>query len=234
MAATAYHIEGIGNVSLTRRKGSKSLSMRLKPDGTVCVNYPWFATKQQLVDFIMGNVAWIEKQRAKIEQKQPKFYIGQTITTKFHRISISAVEKGVLRAVRDKNEVIITVPPDVDIASLRFEEFANKVIAEVCRIEAKLYLPTRVNMLATQNGFSYKQVFVKNLKTKWGSCSSNGNINLNVHLMRLPDHLIDYIILHELSHTRHMNHGEAFWELLNKLTKRKAKQLSKEMRQFKI
>ena len=234
MATSVFHIDGVGSVVLNRRKGSKSLSMRLKPDGTISVNYPWFATKQQLVDFIMGNVVWIEKQRAKIEQKEPKFYIGQTIATKFHRISVCAIEKGVLRAVKDKNEIIITIPPDVDIASLRFENFADKVIAEVCRNDAKLYLPTRVKMLAAQNGFQYKQVFVKNLKSKWGSCSSNGNINLNVHLMRLPDHLIDYIILHELAHTRHMNHGEAFWELLNKLTDGKAKQLSKEIKKFKL
>ena len=82
-------------------------------------------------------------------------------------------------------------------------------------MEAKLYLPRRVEELAKKHGFTYNKVFVKNLKTKWGSCSSACNINLNIHLMRLPDELIDYIILHELAHTKELNHSRKFWDILH-------------------
>jgi predicted metal-dependent hydrolase len=233
MAEPICHIEGIGNVSLTRRKGSKRLSMRVKPDGSLSVNYPWFATQKEVVDFIMGNKEWVEKQRQKIETRKPRCDIGQSIKTKFHTITLVPVEKGALRAAINKNTVTVTVPPDVDLASERLEKFVQKVITEVCRNEAKTYLPMRVSQLASEHRFTYKQVFVKNLKSKWGSCSSKENINLSVHLMRLPDHLIDYIILHELAHTRHMNHGEGFWHLLDQITNGKAKQLRKEMRALK-
>jgi predicted metal-dependent hydrolase len=86
--------------------------------------------------------------------------------------------------------------------------------------------------MAAKHRFAFKAVYIKNLKSKWGSCSSQGNINLNLHLMRLPDHLIDYIILHELCHTRQMNHGPEFWKLLNTITGGKAQQLDKEMKNY--
>ena len=232
MTTTNFHIEEIGNVLLTRRKSSKRLSMRVKPDGSISVSYPWFATQKEVLAFIKSNRQWIAAQQQKIESRKPKYEIGQTFDTKFHSIKILPVEKGILRATINKNEVNITVPPTIDLASERFEKFARKVLVEICRSEAKTYLPERVKQLAAEHGFRYKQVFIKNLKSKWGSCSSNENINLSLHLMRLPDHLIDYIILHELAHTRHMNHGEGFWKLLDQLTNGKAKQLNKEMKNW--
>jgi predicted metal-dependent hydrolase len=84
------------------------------------------------------------------------------------------------------------------------------------RIEAGKYLVERLNELCSRNGFKYHRVFVKNQKTRWGSCSDKNNINLNVNLVRLPDELIDYVILHELVHTRVKNHSNRFWEELSK------------------
>jgi hypothetical protein len=75
-------------------------------------------------------------------------------------------------------------------------------------------------------------VFIKNLKSKWGSCSSAQNINLSLLLVLLPSHLIDYIILHELAHTRHMNHSKAYWDYLDTLTEGKAKKYDREMKNY--
>ena len=86
---------------------------------------------------------------------------------------------------------------------------------ELLRKKAKNYLPGRVEELAERHGLSYNRVFVKNLKSRWGSCSSKNNINLNLHLMRLPEPLVDYVILHELAHTKEKNHGKGFRNLLN-------------------
>ena len=75
--------------------------------------------------------------------------------------------------------------------------------------------------------------FVKNIKTRWGSCSSLNNINLNLHLMRLPDHLIDYVILHELAHTKEKNHGKSFWNLVDSLVM-DLKEMKKELKTYSI
>lgn len=85
------------------------------------------------------------------------------------------------------------------------------------RAHAKRVLLDRLEQLARVHNFSYNRAFVKNQKTRWGSCSARNNINLNVNLVRLPDELRDYVILHELVHTRHKNHSQAFWRELNRI-----------------
>ena len=86
-------------------------------------------------------------------------------------------------------------------------------VAEL-RKQAKAYLPERLAELAAEHGFSYNQVRIKHNVSNWGSCSVKGNINLNLNLMRLPQDLQDYVMLHELCHLRHMNHGPKFHALL--------------------
>ena len=230
MSTKYYEVEGIGKVSLTRRKGSKRISMRVKSDGLVSVNYPWYATQQEAFSFILSNTKWIQKQKTKIENRTVSYAIGQTISIRDYIIRIIAAEKGKLQAVKNGQEILITVPPFEDVSSERVQLFITKITVEVCRLQAKDYLPRRVRELAQQHGFLYQKVFVKNLKSKWGSCSSQKNINLNVHLMRLPDHLIDYIILHELTHTREMNHGPEFWKVLDEVTRGKARALNNAMK----
>jgi predicted metal-dependent hydrolase len=94
---------------------------------------------------------------------------------------------------------------------------ARKASIRALRSEATLLLPPRLAELAQRHGFSYGEVSVKPLKTRWGSCDQAGNITLNIFLMQLPWHLIDYVLLHELTHTRIMRHGPPFWEAMEHL-----------------
>lgn len=82
---------------------------------------------------------------------------------------------------------------------------------------ARRLLVGRLRELAEQHGFTYNRIFVKNQRTRWGSCSTRNNINLNINLARLPARLIDYTLLHELVHTRIRNHGPLFWRELKRL-----------------
>lgn len=85
---------------------------------------------------------------------------------------------------------------------------------EELRAQAKAVLPQRLSVLAAQYGFTYNQVRIKHNSSNWGSCSSLGNINLNLNLMRVPEDLRDFVMLHELCHLRYMNHGAEFHALL--------------------
>ena len=85
--------------------------------------------------------------------------------------------------------------------------------------------------LAKQYGYIFNRVFIRQQKTRWGSCSAKNNINLNLKLVLLPTRLMDYVIMHELVHTRHKNHGPLFWKELDKITG-DAKGLSKKVKSF--
>jgi hypothetical protein len=85
------------------------------------------------------------------------------------------------------------------------------------RAEAKHKLIERLQHLAAEHCFTYNRVFIRNQKTRLGTCSNRNNISLNIKVSRLPEELMDYVILHELAHTRVKNHGNDFWMLMDKL-----------------
>jgi len=91
-----------------------------------------------------------------------------------------------------------------------------KKSTEIDTSMAKRVLIERLDKLSQLNGFSYKKVFIRNQKTRWGSCSAINNISLNVKLLLLPEELRDYVILHELVHTKIKNHSAKFWRELDK------------------
>jgi predicted metal-dependent hydrolase len=91
-----------------------------------------------------------------------------------------------------------------------------QLLAPINRAVARRVIVDRLAELARRHGFEYNRVYVRNQKTRWGSCSARNNINLNVNLIRLPEALRDYVILHELVHTRIKNHGLQFWDELER------------------
>lgn len=93
-------------------------------------------------------------------------------------------------------------------------EMPSEKEIEALRLQARKELPPRLSVLAERYGFKYNKVTIKRNATNWGSCSAKGNINLNLSIVRLPVILQDYVLLHELCHLRHQDHGNAFHLLL--------------------
>ena len=96
-------------------------------------------------------------------------------------------------------------------------QHADPEEVEVTRQQARQQLPPRLATLASRYGFTYHRVAIKHNATNWGSCSTLGNINLNLNLVRLPQPLSDYVLIHELCHLRHADHGTDFHLLLERL-----------------
>jgi len=90
----------------------------------------------------------------------------------------------------------------------------SKELPKIDREEARENLEKRLSELAEQHNFQYNRVSIRSQRTRWGSCSSKDNISLNMKLLHLPQQLIDYILLHELVHTRVKNHSKDFWNEL--------------------
>lgn len=103
--------------------------------------------------------------------------------------------------------------------------------AKAClRNRAGEVLPDMLARLARQHGFRFSAVRINSANRRWGSCSSKGNINLSAALMTLPPHLVEFVLLHELCHTRQMNHGKAFKDLLDRCCDGRMRELEKELK----
>ena len=90
----------------------------------------------------------------------------------------------------------------------------SKELPKINKEEARVKLGKRLSELSKEHKFQYNKVSIRSQRTRWGSCSSKNNISLNMKLLHLPDQLIDYILLHELVHTRVKNHSQDFWSEL--------------------
>ena len=133
---------------------------------------------------------------------------------------------------RERGLVELFYPPHTDFRAL--QPWLFKVVCEALRYQARLILPQRLSELARRHGFSYVRVGVNSARTRWGSCSGRRHINLSLFLMMLPQHLSDYVLLHELCHTVEMNHGPRFWALMDKVTDGQSKALRAELRNIRL
>lgn len=102
------------------------------------------------------------------------------------------------------------------------------------RNKAKEKLPDRLEFLAEKFDFNYNRVFLRDSSTRWGSCSSKKNINLSIKLAILPEHLMEYVILHELNHLKYPGHQKDFWDSLSILCGTNAKALQKELKAYSL
>jgi predicted metal-dependent hydrolase len=131
---------------------------------------------------------------------------------KAHRLFFDTAPGESVRTRIAGSEIRIIRPPNMLATSESVQEAARRASIRAMRVEAQKLLPVRLKQLATDFGFTYTSVQIKQLKGRWGSCDSHQHIVLNLFLMQLPWQLIDYVLVHELTHTKHLNHGDGFWK----------------------
>ena len=210
---------GIGPVKIIRRRGIKRLTIRVNHEARVSMSIPNHISIRTAERFLKEKHDWIVGTKERIIQNKPaikKYSFNQVIKTRFHQIKIEETPKETPELHFNGRDCHILIPASMNILKEDVQEIIRKGIIETLRREAREYIIPRLNELALQHHFEYGEVRVKNLKSRWGSCSVRNNINLNIHLMRLPDSMIDYVLVHELVHTIHKNHGSSFWETLEK------------------
>jgi predicted metal-dependent hydrolase len=160
--------------------------------------------------FVRQHQGWIERQVIRLGLDQPVELpeaIHLRMVDEHWRVKYHTGQSRQYRLKENDKQLIIT-GPDKDTNACRDK------LRHWLRKQAKVHLPRRLAMLADHAGLKYQKLSIRTQRTRWGSCSSAGNINLNDRLLLLPAELTDYVMLHELCHTQHLNHSPLFWQLV--------------------
>lgn len=207
MAKKVVNIPDIGTVTLVKRRGNSNIRLSFARDGNLRVSLPYFVPYQAGIEFVKSRRDWIIKhQPADVLQLQDGDRIG-----KAHHLRI-VTGAAATRVSIKQNVITVACPVDVPSIHASVQKAAERGALKALKREADQLLPQRLRELAAKHDFAYASVTAKRLSSRWGSCDQSGHITLNTYLMQLPWELIDYVILHELTHTEHLNHGEDFWQ----------------------
>lgn len=200
----------LGEIVVHKRRGARNIRIRIGTDGRFLVSAPLYTP----LIFIKKTVADSRDELLAMREKTPAHQIyrdGDTISQ--HHILRTVPTSMVARATvkTERNTLLVYLPPGETIEHRSAQRLIRDEVIKILRREAKAYLPQRLRSFATEHGFSYDRVRFSHASGRWGSCSTSGTISLNIALMKLPLELIDYVLIHELCHTRQMNHSKAFW-----------------------
>ncbi len=234
MQDKVIYLKGIGEIKLKKSSRVRRLSIKVKPfDGVVAV-MPNRVSYKTAEAFIVEKQDWIKKslsQMATVEEKRTVFTEKTQFYTLWHKLKLEKGKASRFYIQITDTEIKIKYPNHISIRDERIQTGIRKGIERAWMAEANEILPGKLKIMAKKHGFKYKSLKIKNTKSRWGSCSHDNDISLSLHMMRLPEHLMDYIILHELCHIKEKNHGKGFWALLEKLSGN-AKGLRKELRNY--
>ena len=218
-----------GQIIIRTRITARNISMRTKPDGLHVTVPPRCLTSKVL--------EVVKEYRSRLLEKWQKaapqpLNLNFRIDAPCFRLHLEQGRFSRFTLRTDEEGIAICCPSHVDFSQKAVQELLRNAIIRALKKSAQTYLPPLLDELAEHYGFKYKRVKITGSKSRWGSCSAIGSINLSCYLLLLPPHLMDYVLLHELTHTKEMNHGPKFWEILDDLTEGKAKSLRAELKKF--
>lgn len=200
-------------VTIYKRKTSRSLRLTIGPEGEAKISIPRWTAYGIGLKFANSRLDWIRSQQRRPEGLGEGQRIGKAHRLRFvRRAGVSKVASRV-----SNPDITVIFPDDQSVDTPAVQAAARKAAIRALRSEAETLLPQRLAALAARHGFTYNEVSIKRMKSRWGSCDSHRNIVLNLFLIQLPWEQIDYVLLHELTHTEVMRHGPDFWRAMEKV-----------------
>lgn len=187
---------------------AKRGSIRVREEGII-VTIPKYSAIKTAKEFIFEHKDWILKylKKAEVVKKREPELFGNKVEVIINKHKVT--EKYLNFTFKDY-KLTVDCPEDTSLNN-------NELFETWLKAYAKRVLPKRVAALAEVHNLKFNRVVVKEHKSKWGSCSSKKNINLNYKLCKLDKILIDYIIIHELAHLVELNHSLKFWKVVEKM-----------------
>lgn len=227
MPGKVFMLDDDLEVTVYKRRTSRNLRLSISPTGEVRVSIPAWAPYRAGLDFAKSRQVWIREQHTPAKP----LIDGQSVGKAHH---LQFLEKASSRKASSRvydTAIVISYPLGNRPTDPEVQRLAREASVRALRAQAERLLPQRLASLAETHGFTYSSVSVKRLKSRWGSCDQQANIVLNLFLMQLPWEMIDYVLIHELTHTNVLRHGPDFWQAMRTVLPDVAA-LKKTMRQY--
>ena len=205
----SFDDDEFGSVTIRRSAQAKHIRIRVAPDGTLRASLPTYAPVYMVKRLIKQSRAEIRELLR--EHNDGQLYLPSMTIGKSHTLLAAPKPSNTTHIEKSGVQIILHLAKNDDPSDPHVQAVIRPAVIAALRKEAKSYLPRRLKYLADAHNYSYEKLRFSHSSGRWGSCSSNGTISLNIALMKLPHELIDYVLIHELAHTREMNHSTAFW-----------------------
>ena len=203
-----------GEIKIRKNKLARSVKLSVSVDGSLRASIPYYSPEFAVRRLVNGSRDEIRKMLATHNAKNS--YQDGDLIGKTHTLFLRKFSGEEIKISNEGNQILVQIPQELAFENQLVQSEIRKTVSKILRKQAKAYLPRRIDFLAEKYGFSFEKLRFSHTGTRWGSCSSSGTISLNIALMNLPHHLIDYVIIHELCHTRQMNHSSKFWQEVEK------------------
>lgn len=206
---TDYVEVGRHKVQIKKRKGQRNIRLRVNTHGEAILSMPNRYPKYFGVSYLKTKQAWLDKHTFQINQLRDgtQLFTGQ-------RIVISKEQTGRNKVENKNNEIKFYLAQPTD--SLSSQKYMVSKIKKIYMEDLTKIIDMKLTHFSEQTRLSYKSFAVKGLHSKWGSCDRHKNLLFSVYLMGCSSEMIDYVVLHELVHTKHMHHQKEFWALCKK------------------
>lgn len=220
-------IEGIGEIQIRKSRRAKRLILRINHEGRPVVTIPAYLPYSVGVRYARSHQNWVLEHSSteSIDIFVPGARFGK------HYLEFKPADRNTTSSRVTDERIIVSYPQTLTINDQEVQNAAKRAVTRAIKRQAEDILPHMLYQLAEQYGYSYSTVTVKNMRSRWGSCSSQGAIVLNIWLIQLPERLQRYVLCHELTHLHNPNHQAAFWRELTQMIP-DYKQLRKELKAY--
>lgn len=199
----------------------KSLSIKLDEKGNIFVRAPKGLSEQQTEKILRKKASWIithqdSLQKLSKEKEEKRYLSGTVVYYKGEKYSLHIAKVD----DKKKQKIVLTssIENKMDIFTVYLDEKYIKNFLEMWyKEEARRIITEKVNYYESFFNRSYGNIRIKSMKTRWGSCSTKGNLNFNWKIIMAPEEVIDYLVVHELSHLLEMNHSSDFYKQLSRV-----------------
>lgn len=228
MSQRVANIDGVGEVVISKRRRSSSLRIAVSPTGKIRVGIPYWTPYAVGITFAKNRKFWINQQveKNRLPVIKPGHRIGR------HRYVNYFPQKSKKKIATRVSSTAVEIYTDLDYLDKEVQFKTYATCEKALKQESQASLVPRLQELASKHNLHFVEVKIKKLTSRWGSCSADKRISLSYYLCQLPPCLVDYVLIHELLHTKHLHHGKVFWMEMENLLPGASK-LKKDIKSYK-